>query len=162
MKRPFDTFKGFALVEVLVASAIILLFISALSGAYSLYIRTAFSNLRKVQAALLSEEGIEVVKTLRDSSWATNIAPLSSSTPYHITFSSGAWKATTTKIYVDGIFDRTFTVGDVYRDSLSDITSSGGTYDPNTRVVTVSVAWQNHGATTTKSIATYIANLFVN
>ena len=162
MKKSPSLRRGFALEEVLVATAIILVFVTALSGAYSLYVRAAFASLHKVQSALLAEEGIEVVKLLRDSSWSLNMAPLSNSTPYYLVFSGGTWKATTTKTLVDGVFDRSFTVENVYRNLSIDIVDKGGTLDSGTRLIMVSEAWLNHGATTTKSISTYVTNLFAN
>lgn len=162
--RRFSHYKknGLTLVEVLVAVSIILVFLTALIGAYNIYLRLAFTNSDTAKAAYLSEEGLEAVKLLRDSSWTTNISSLSTTASYYLIFSSGQWNATTTQVFVDNKFDRKFTAGDVFRDSSSDIVTSGGTLDPSTRLVTVSVSWFSHGATTTKTMSTYLTNLFLN
>lgn len=151
--------NGLTLVEVLIATSIILVFLLALFGAHSLYLRTAFSNGEVIKAAELAEESLEAMRFLRDSSWNTNIASLTLETDYGLIFSAGSWQVSATDIWVDSIFERTVTLSAVYRDASGDIVSSGGTLDPNTVLVASSVSWSERGATTTKSISTYLTNL---
>ncbi len=155
-------FKGFSLVEVLVAISIILVFLTALIGTYNLYLRIAFENSDVAKAAYLAEEGIEAVKLLRDTSWDEKILTLSMGTPYYIGFSSGTWQTIATPSYVDSLFERVVIINNVYRDGNSDIVTSGGTLDENIKKVTARVSWFHRGATTTKEMSTYIANLFSN
>ena len=158
MRRSYD--QGLTLVEVMIASAIILSAVMAMLGVYTLYLRVALSNGNAVKAAYLAEEGLEAVRFLRDDSWSARIVPLSNGTAYGIALSGGLWQATTTSWV--GNFERTFTLSAVSRDTNSDIVSSGGTLDPNIRLVTASVSWTQAGATTTKSISTYLTNLHGN
>ncbi|MDO8565088.1 MAG: hypothetical protein Q7R67_00445 [bacterium] len=136
--------KGLTLVEVMIASTIILGAVVTLLGVYGLYFKTALSNAELVQAAYLAEAGIEEIRFLRDQSWSTNIASLTSTTTW-----------------IDN-FQRTVNLSPVYRDASDDIVSSGGTLDSNTKLVTSSVSWQASGATTTRNISTYITNLYAN
>ncbi len=136
--------KGLTLVEVVIASAIILAAIVTLLGVHTLYLKVALANTDSVKAAFLLEEGIEETRYLRDDSWSANIAGLTS---------------TTTSI---DNFERMVTLSAVYRDSNGDIVSSGGTLDTNTKLITSSVSWMVNGATTTKSISTYLTNLYAN
>jgi prepilin-type N-terminal cleavage/methylation domain-containing protein len=152
--------KGFTLVEVLIASAIILGAVLALLGVYSLYLRVALSNSEAVKAAYLAEESLEAVRFWRDVSWNNKIAPIAKDTAYGLSFAGGVW-ATTTDLTL-GAFERSIMISPVYRDASSDIVSSGGTLDTDTVLVTSSVSWWKGGATTTKTVATYLTNLYGN
>lgn len=150
--------KGLALVEILIGSAIISVGILAVISSYNTYLNYALSNQKNIQAAYLLEEGMEVMRFMRDKGWTNNISKLSTTTVYYLTFSGGSWATTTTKTYIDSEFERGITITDVKRDANDDIASSG-TYDPNTKKVTATVSyWQGH-ATTTKTLSTYIANI---
>ena len=159
-KNDFST--GLTLVEVLVATSIVLIFIVVLFGVYNTYLRIVSSNTQSVKATYLAEEGLEVIRFLRDSSWDDNILPLSSETDYKLIFESGTWQFSATSIYIDAIFDRSVIFHDVYRDTNGDIVSSGGNLDENTKLVTINVSWWRNAATSTKSLSTYIMNLFDN
>jgi len=136
--------KGLTLVEVVIASAIILAAVVGLLSVHSLYLKVALANAQTVKAAYLAEEGLEEIRFLRDSSWSINIANLTSTTTY-----------------IDG-FQRTITLDAVYRDSSDDIVSAPGTLDANTKLVSASVSWPKGGATTTKTISTYLTNIYEN
>lgn len=151
---------GLTLVEVLISTSIILVFLLALLGVHNLYLKTALSNGELVKATQLAEESLEVMRFLRDSSWDNNIASLSLDTNYYLIFDAGVWQTTTTDIWVDNIFERKVALSAVYRDVLGDIISSGGTIDPGTVLVVSTVSWSKAGATTTRSVSTYLTNLF--
>ena len=155
------------LVEAMVGITIISFVFMGLIGAYNRFVSAALDTQPTSKATYLAEEGIEALKILRDTSWTTQIAPLGTTTTYYLTFatSTATWTATSTASYgyVDTIFLRSFTITDLNRDATTkDIVSSGGAYDPDTKKISISVAWRNGNATSTKSIATYIANLFSN
>ncbi len=152
--------KGFTLVEVLISASVILVSVIALVGVHSLYIRTALSNSEAIKAAYLAEEGLEVVRFWRNSSWSQKVAPIPLGTSYGLTLSGVTW-ATSTNQYV-GSFQRQVTLSAVGRDASGDIVASGGTVDPNTLLVTSQVSWMKGGATTTKAISTYLTNLYGN
>jgi len=151
--------EGLTLVEVLIATSIISAFLLALFGVHNLYLKTALSNGEVIKATGLAEESLEVMRFLRDSSWSANIAPLSLDVDYGLVFDAGVWQVTADNIWIDDTFERTITLSAVYRDSSGDIISSGGTLDPDTLLLVSNVSWSNRGATTTKSISTYLTNL---
>ncbi|MEK7461806.1 MAG: hypothetical protein AAB586_01915 [Patescibacteria group bacterium] len=153
---------GLTLVEVIMATSIILVFLLALFGTHNLYLKTAFSNGEVVKATALAEEGLEAVRFLRDSSWNTNIEPLFINTDYYLVFDGDGWQITTAHAFIDNRFERKIMFSSVYRDVSGGIVASGGTLDPDTRMVVSSVSWLQANATTTKSISTYIANIFDN
>jgi len=136
-------------------------------SAYNLYLKASLTNTQSIQTALLLEEGVEAVKQLRDASWTNNIAALTNDTPYYLAWDSASstWQATTTPMLVDSYFARTFTLSSAYRDSSENLTSSstsGATLDTGVRELAVTVSWSDRGATTTRSLYTYITNLFGN
>lgn len=114
-----------------------------------------------IQGDYLLEEGVEALKIFRDLSYTNNFSKLSTSTPYYYQWAGTNWATSTTNILIDGKFERSFTLADVQRDANSDI-SSVGAYDPDTKLATVSVSWSDASGTTTRSIQTYITNIFGN
>jgi len=160
----FSKFKknntGIALVEVLVSSAIISAGILAVISTYTTYVSYAFSSQYNTQSSHLMEEGLEVVSFFRDSTWS-NISGLSTTTTYYLTFSGTAWATTTTPQYVDSFFLRSITVSDVERD-LDDRITDNGVIDPNTKLITARVDFYHKGATSTRTMSTYITNLYDN
>ncbi len=153
--------SGFSLIEIIIGASIISVAILAASTAYTTYVQYAFATEKNVQAGYVLEEGLEGVTFLRDLGWNANVGALSSDTPYYLTFNGSYWASTATPTYVDGQFLREFTLGNVNRDSDGRIAASG-TNDPNTKEVTVTVSYfQGHG-TTTRSVSSYIANLYNN
>jgi len=149
--------KGFTIVEVIVGSAIILVFVSALSVAMSLYVSILPERINNIQAEFLAKEGVEAVKYLRNESWDNNIATLSNDTDYYLDFSGGTWSLSTTANTIDGTFTRTIVFLDVYRDGNNDIASSG-TLDPDARRLLVTVSWNSESET----IETYITDILGN
>jgi Tfp pilus assembly protein PilV len=150
--------KGSGLVEILVAVFIITIILGSLVAVASMYLSNAKESLRSTQAAYLASEGIEAVKTIRDTSW-DNITALVNGTDYYLYFDNNlsVWKATTTKSSIGG-FSRILNISSVYRDSNYRIILSGGTIDTNTKKVTAYVSWNTKNSTTTKYISTYITN----
>ncbi len=153
--------KGITVVEVIIGASIFLVVLLGLSSALNLIIQASLSNTGRVQGSFLAEEGIEAMRVLRDNGWTANIQPLLSNTDYFLSFDGTTFKATTTPAYIDNTFYRAVRVSGVYRDSSQNIASSG-TLDPKTKLVTVTVSWPFHNATTTESVSTYLTNIFNN
>lgn len=154
--------KGFGLLEIVIGVAIISVTLFSLSAVAHIALKVARESIRKSQAAFLMEEGMEVMKLMRDAGWSANISALTMDSDYYLYLDSGpTWKSTATPIVIDGIFTRAVRLGNVYRDANNDI-ATAGTLDNNIKKVTVSAAWTDRGATTTKSMVGFIANLFKN
>lgn len=149
--------KGMALAEIVIGAAIMSIGILAINTSYSTYVQYALANQKNIEAGTLLEEGLEVITFLRNGAW-TNLSNLSTTTTYYIAFTNSNWTATTSPQYVDSLFLRSVAVADVKRDSTDDI-ASAGTYDANTKKVTVTVSyWQGH-STTTRAISAYLTNI---
>lgn len=154
--------KGFSLVEIIIASSILLISVISIFSAFVLALSTSSKNTAKVQAAFLLEEGNEALRNMRDFGFSANISPLQNNTSYRLAWDSQRWQATTTNTFIDSKFDRTFVLSEVQRDIDHNIVSSGGTVDNNTKKVTVSVSWRDGSATTTRLMESYVSNIFNN
>lgn len=157
-EKRIHSHKGFSLLEAILAVSIFAAVFLAVTGTYGIYIRSAVGNTPRVQAAFLSEEGIEILRFLRDNGWAASFGSFTSNTPYGFEFNAGSWTTISSPEYI-GSFERTFKVYDVYRDTNDDIASSG-TLDSDIKKATVFVRWPTRSGTTTASSTTYFTNLF--
>ncbi len=155
--------KGIALVEIVVGAAIIATSFVAILGIYTALTKLSIQALPKMQAAMVAEEGLEAVRSLRDAGYTSKLGALSSGTPYYLSWStaSSTFYATTTKSLVDNTFSRTMTVANAYRDASYNI-ASAGTNDANTKLVTITVTWSSGGATSTYALQSYVSNIFNN
>jgi hypothetical protein len=154
--------KGMSLAEVVIAATVITVFMAALVGLYNFHMRVIFGSARQVKATFLAEEGLEAIKYLRNLSWSTYIAQTPVDTDLFIAWHNGKWTTTTDNIYIDGLFERKIVLSPVERNAQSNIVSSNGTLDPNVKKLTVTISWSDGAATTTRSVSTYITNLFDN
>ena len=137
--------RGFGLLEIVVAVAIISGSLAALAEVSTLAVRITQAALAGQQAIFLAEEGIENARLARDTSWATLLA------------SSGTETINT--------FTRAVTLEDVYRrNSDDDIVPASSsdlkTLDPNTKKITVTVSWQTQKGTVNTTLSAYLTNLF--
>ncbi len=154
--------KGISVVEIVIASSVLLLAIVPIFGSFAVSLKSTLVNIPFVQGAFLLEEGNEALINMRDWGWASNIDTLTNGTTYRLSYLDGRWQATTTNSFVDGEFDRSFTLSAVNRDSGNNVVSTGGSLDTGTRKVTVSISWREGNATTTKTMESYISNVFSN
>jgi len=150
--------QGFGLIEVIVGVAIISVAFLGLMSVANLSFKILEKSSNNIKAGFLLEEGVEAVKIIRDSGWS-NISSLSNGVNYYLNYNGTTWATTTTPVYMDNLFERTFVLNDVSRDINDDIADSG-TVDPDTKKITISVSWKDGGGTITQSFSTYITNLF--
>ncbi len=157
--------SGFTMLEILVGAGII-------TGSF-LGVLTVFDRLTKAsrqmveltQAGFLLDEGLEAVRIWRDLGWA-NLGNWPAGTNYYLTWTGSKWATTTSNTFLDGKFERKIGLANVNRDNTTkDIVppaGGGGAVDPNTKLVTATVAWSSSGsgATTTKTISAYFTKLF--
>lgn len=153
--------KGFGLLEIVVGISMISAIILGLVSVSQFSLRLSDEALINTKASFLLEEEMEAVKIMRDKSWNSNILSLASGNSYYFEYSGNIWKATSSNIYTDDIFERRFIIENVARDANDDI-SLAGNNDPNTKKITVFVSWKGRNGTTTKQLSGYITNLFDN
>ncbi len=163
----FGTSRGIGLVEILIVTAVLGVGLLAVIS-FLIYSRgVTFQVARTTEATSLAEEGIEVVRVLRDESWATNIASLISGTTYYPDISgvnpNDKWTlGTTDPGVINNLYTRTVVVENVGRDANDDILSSGGTPDGNTKKVTSTVTWTENGRSKQIELEAYVTNILGN
>lgn len=151
--------RGFAAVETVVGVALAAMILIFATNAIALFINTGRTISEKTKALYLAEEGLELVRFVRDESW-NNISALSTSGTHYLNVTPTLITTTATPEYVDG-YKRSFTVQNVYRNtSTNDIvasTTAGSVADTNAKYVTVNVVWGT--PTTTVSLTSILTDL---
>ena len=155
--------RGFVLWEVVVGTAILAAFALGLTAAFQSALKLNNLNLHFTQANFLLAEGVEAVRLMRDNGWDANIGALSVDTDYFLTYNTAnnLWQSTAANVFLDGLFERKFRLSAVYRDGSQNI-SPTGTLDANSKKLDLTVSWRQGAATTTRTISTYLTDLFVN
>lgn len=153
--------KGFALIEVMIACALVATVTITLLSFAEKGLGLSSRSLRQVQATLIAEEGAEAVKTIRDANW-TNISNLTLNTNYYLSYnnSTDVWSLSTTANSIDSIFTRAIVFNSVNRNSNNDIVGTGGTTDSGTIKVTVTVSWLSTEGANSKVLTLYITDIF--
>src|SRR3990167_772789 len=147
--------SGFGMLEIIIGVAIISASLFSLIAVAQISLRFVGESTQNAKSGFLLEEGVEAIKFLRDSGWDVNIVPLVVNVSHYLNFNGTNWESTSVNNYIDGVFERSFVIEDVYRDSNDDIAASG-TLDAGTKKVSVLVSWNTRSGTTTKNISTYI------
>ena len=147
--------------EIVIAASIISAVIFSLSFVFLISQKLETTSSNKIRANFIAEEGLEVMRHLRDKSWSANLAPLAPGTLYYLSFDAGssAWSTTISSPgLIDGVFERTVRVAAVMRDGADDIVDSGGIVDPDTLKIIVTTTWEGRSV----GAETYLTNLFAN
>lgn len=158
---PYSAKRGFGMVEMVIGAAVLSVSLLGISSFFQTALRASGTTQAAIQGDYLLEEGMEATKIFRDLSYTNNFFKMSTTTTYYFSWSGTNWATTTMNTFIDGKFERKFTLADVKRDVNSDI-AAAGTYDPDIKRVTVTVSWRGPTSTTTHSIQTYITNIFNN
>lgn len=131
--------NAFSLVEVIVAVAIFVLLATGVFSVVSNSYRNYSGSGDKQTVVEFAQEGIEIVKSIRDNGWQ-QIENAADGTDQGVAKNaSGYWEFSGTS-NTQGDLTRVIVLSAVTRDSNGDIVASGGTDDPNTKKVTVTVS----------------------
>jgi len=151
--------QGSVLLEVVIVLSVMTILVLGVVQLSVYNIRTSRMVLDETQAVYLAEEGIEIVKLLRDDGWAI-FADTDRGTSYYLTQGIDGWEFSSTPVST-GDFSRTITIYDVERDISDDIAVSG-TADEQTLRVVSSVSWSHAGSTVERSFSTYITDFLTD
>ncbi|PIP69037.1 hypothetical protein CO033_00990 [Candidatus Nomurabacteria bacterium CG_4_9_14_0_2_um_filter_32_10] len=149
---------GFMMVEVIVAISIIVVSVLAAMSVTQKSIFVSRQALHVKEASFLLEEGAESVRIIRDNSW-NNISALNVGTDYYLIFLGQTWTLSSTPSSV-GIFTRKVNILNVNRNVSTDDIANLGTYDPGTKLTTITVSWVDGGETLSKTLSFYIMDIF--
>lgn len=159
--------QGFGLLEIVIASGLVAGSLLALVAVFLLAQSTVELSGQKLQAVFLLEEGLEVARHLRDSSWNQNIALLSPDTDYYLSFDPALAKwtvASSASAPLAGLFARSFRIENVSRDGAANIEAvyNPVNNDPDTKKIIMKVAWTFKGQGKLLTLETYFTDLFDN
>jgi prepilin-type N-terminal cleavage/methylation domain-containing protein len=130
--------KGFSLVEVLLASSIFAIIVTALVGAYLYGIESTAVSGNRARAVLIAEEGLEAVRNIRDNDFEDLVVGT-----YGIEVLGGEWDFYGSSDDTD-IFTRKVSIGTISDDQ---------------KLITSTVTWQqNLQRTGTVSVIGYLNN----
>lgn len=142
--------KGVSLVEILLAMALFTAFLPAVISGLTASSEGLPEQEKRDSAQQLVNDTYEIVRTIRENSWAN----LSNGT-YRPVVSGNTWVLQSgTETTAD--YSRWITVGSVNRDVSGNIVTTGGTTDPSTKSIKVSVSWTspNYGLVTSDAYVT--------
>lgn len=155
--------EGIGLIEIVISASIVGGALFALLVVAQNSLSLLEDNTQQAQAAYLAEEGLEVMRYLRDQSW-NNIGALMNNQDYYLQFTEGApasWAVTAVaQPAVFGAFTRTIRVFDANRSPTDDIVSAGGVADNKTKRVQVTITWGGPRGPKNFVLETYIAAIF--
>ena len=146
--------KGFLAIEAVVGVSIAVLILLFTTHTLVRFINTGKNLVEKTQALYLVEEGLEMVRFIRDEKWE-NLSSLADGTTYYLNITGSSIATSTTVEVIEG-FTRSFVVDSVERDGNDDIVPSG-TPDGDSKYVTVEVEWGT--PTTTVSLTSILADI---
>lgn len=154
--------KGVSVVEILIVVAIIVIALTSFLGLASLSLGASTLIRQTSLATILSQESIEQVRNFRDgTNWNSNgLGVVSAGTAYHLEKSTDnppKWNLVLEEETI-GSFVRRVVFENVMRDGSKNIVTSGGTNDPNTKKITVTVSWQEKKRTHQVELVTYLTN----
>jgi len=127
---------GTTLVEVLVAIALSGIVLPVLATALVTAHAGRATSVQSIQATSLLHEAENAVRDVREKGWSN----VTTNGTYHPSISGSTWALTSGSESING-FTRQIVISDVQRDSSLAIVNSGGTIDPNTKHVVITVSW---------------------
>jgi len=128
--------SGQMLVELIMAIGIAAIMLPALLTGLYASSQSKPQQQQRTQAVALFEQTEAAVRSIKNSSWST----FSNDGTYHTVVVNNQWTLAANAQTVNGLTQQVV-VSDVYRNSSDTIVSLGGTLDPSTKQVTVTVSW---------------------
>ncbi|HWT55735.1 MAG TPA: hypothetical protein VN031_01735 [Candidatus Microsaccharimonas sp.] len=127
---------GATIVEVLVAIALTGIFMPVLATALVAAHAGRASSIQQLQAQSLLKEASEAVRSIREKGW-TNVA---TDGTYHAVPGASDWSLASGPETING-FTRQIVISTPQRNAADTIVASGGTNDPSTKHVVITVSW---------------------
>lgn len=143
--------SGSTIVEVMVAIALTGIFLPALATALVAAHAGKATSIQQIQAQSLVREATDAVRNVREKGWS-NVA---TDGTYHPVISGSAWTMSAGSEVINGL-TRQIVISTPQRNAAGVIVGSGGTNDPSTKHVVITVSWTTPtaGSLTTDSYLT--------
>ncbi|OGD65621.1 hypothetical protein A3F08_01095 [Candidatus Berkelbacteria bacterium RIFCSPHIGHO2_12_FULL_36_9] len=144
--------RGFGLLEVVVASGILMIVIGSSVTLSRMAIKNSVISLERVQAYNLAQEGMEKMRQIRDSNWIDN----NSSTQWNDQLVS----KDETIVLDNKNFQRVITISDVSDSELSSYLESQGITQVSDSIkkISVRVSWQEYDLDWNVEIISYLSD----
>ena len=153
--------KGFTLIEVIVSIAILLIGIVGIYNVFSRILTLTSGISNKLVSAYLAQEGIEIVRNIRDTNWIEGVS-------WNDGLGAGDWEADYTTGSLDDSYDGDFL--NIGSDGFYNYPSGIPTkfrrkitieqIDSNTLKVTAWIGWEERGNSHNFEIEEYIYNWY--
>lgn len=158
VRSVFRKEKGIGLLEILIASIVIVIGLLAIISFLIFSRGITFRVARSTEATSFAEEAIEAVRSMRDESWSSVSTPGT----YYPEIAGNKWTLSIADPGpLNNLYTRIVVIEDVLRDANDDISSSGAN-DTNTKKVTATVVWQESSNNRQVVLTTYITNFVGN
>lgn len=138
--------QGQLLIEMLIAMALSAILIPSLMTGLVASKQGKAQQGQRAQAVALLKEAEEVVRSVREKDWNS----FAVDGTYHPAISGTAWILSPGTESING-FSRSTVINDVFRDANGVVVTSGGTLDPSTKKVDLSVTWDQPYASNVSS-----------
>ena len=129
--------KGQSLVEIIIVMGLSIIILPALLTGLISSRQGKAQQSQRTQAVYLLNETVDAVRSVRERGWAG----FAVNGIFHTAIASGSWILSPGLATINGL-TQSVVVEDVNRDSGGAITSSGGTLDPSSKKVDISISWE--------------------
>ncbi|MCB9802547.1 type II secretion system protein [Candidatus Nomurabacteria bacterium] len=137
LKQKFQNNFGFSLVELVVAVGVFAILASGVFYVVTNSYTNFYGTGDKQAIAEFAQEGLEAVRSIRENSWQYIEDNVGSD--LGVSQTAGLWSFSGSSD-VSGGLTRVITIADVSRDTSGNIVSSGGSDDPLTKKITITVS----------------------
>ncbi len=128
--------RGQTLVELVLAMGLAALIFPTLLAAFMTTREGKPQQEQRLQAIALLKETEQAVKSIRNGGWST----FASNGTFHPAVSGSVWSFSTGTATINGL-TQSVIISDVERNTNGDIVTSGGTTDPSTKKVEITISW---------------------
>lgn len=133
---PFNSRAGQSLIELLMTIALASIVIPALLTAFVSTREGRAQQDQRLQAVFLLQEAQEAVRSVREKDWTT----FATNGTFYPSIIGSSWVLLGGTETING-FVRQIVVSDVRRDASGKVVQTGGTIDPSSKKITISVSW---------------------
>jgi prepilin-type N-terminal cleavage/methylation domain-containing protein len=140
IKKPTSHSQAaYSLIELLMAMAIFSILVTTLFTGFIATREGKPQQAKRQQASALFQETVEALRVIREQGWDT----IATNGTYYPVQTADSWQLAAGSEVVDAGsgLTRSLLISDVYRDSFGNITLLGGTLDPSSKAVTITIAW---------------------
>lgn len=128
--------SGQSLIEIILAIALSAILLPALLTGLVSSRQGKAQQAQRTQAVYFLNETVDAVRSVREKGWAT----FAVNGTYHPVISGSSWAMSTGSATVNGLTQQV-DIGDVYRATTGEIVTSGGSLDPSSKKVDISISW---------------------